>query len=156
MLLSAKPAVLQNKCDCECGKGHCNHVVGLLYLLCHYQSLGLQTVPPAVSKTSLPQTWNVHQRSQGLQPRAIEDVYIQQVQTSHCSGTDTSRKHQRIGGVKSSLYCPIPEAVGDISIVDSLRAKREEFSEAQLWTVLPPVTDVRMIPSKFGQKHALT
>ena len=68
--LAVVPAtkVLSTQCECEAGMGKCNPVIGLLYLLAHCQALGLQTVPPAISKTSLPQTWNVPNRFQGISP----------------------------------------------------------------------------------------
>ena len=40
-----------------CCKGLCQHTVGLLYLLSHYQLLGLKSIPPIISKTSLPQVF---------------------------------------------------------------------------------------------------
>ena len=42
-------------CSCAAGKGLCQHTIGLLYALNHYQLLGLKSVPPIISKTSLPQ-----------------------------------------------------------------------------------------------------
>ena len=47
--------VLLAQCECQAGIGKCNHAIGLLYLLAHYQALGLKrTVPPAFSKRPYP------------------------------------------------------------------------------------------------------
>jgi len=42
-------------CSCADGQGLCHHVIGLMYILAHYQLLGLKSVPPVVCKTSEPQ-----------------------------------------------------------------------------------------------------
>ena len=43
------------RCSCAAGQGLCQHVIVLLYLISHYQLLGLKSVPPIISKTSKPQ-----------------------------------------------------------------------------------------------------
>ena len=35
-------------CSCAAGKGLCQHTIGLLYALNHYQLLGLKSVPPII------------------------------------------------------------------------------------------------------------
>ena len=40
---------------CTAGQGLCQHVIGLLYIISHYQLLGLKSVLPIISKTSKPQ-----------------------------------------------------------------------------------------------------
>ena len=42
-------------CSCAAGKDLCHHVVALLQTACHYQQLRLNSMPPDVSKTSMPQ-----------------------------------------------------------------------------------------------------
>jgi len=96
--------------------GKFNHGIGLLYLLAHYQALGHKTVSPAISKTSLPQMWNVPNRSQGINPGEVQDITIQRVKMP-----TTSTK--RSDGIRSNLYNPIPNVIGDLAM-DS----NQEFS----------------------------
>jgi hypothetical protein len=42
-------------CSCAVGQDLCHHIVALLYTVSHYQKLNIVSVPPDVSKTSLPQ-----------------------------------------------------------------------------------------------------
>lgn len=51
----APPSVSSFECSCAAGQGLCQHVIGLMYTLAHYQMLGLKNVPPVISKTSKPQ-----------------------------------------------------------------------------------------------------
>ena len=123
--------------------GKCNHVIGLLYLLAHYQALGLKTVPPAISKTSLPQTWNVPNRSQGINPGEVQDITIQRVKMP-----TTSTK--RSDGIRSNLYNPIPNVIGDLAVVEKLRTAIKNFPSVQLHSALPASNDVCKVSCRFG------
>ena len=123
--------------------GKCNHVIGLLYLLAHCQALGLKTVPPAISKTSLPQTWNVPNRSQGINPGEVQDITIQRVKMP-----TTSTK--RSDGIRSNLYNPIPNVIGDLAVVEKLRTAIKNFPSVQLHSALPASNDVCKVSCKFG------
>lgn len=130
-----------SECGCEAGKGKRNHVIGLLHLLAHYQALGLKTVPTAISKTSLPQTWNIPSWSQGVNP---VEVTIQKVKIP-------AGPTKRTDGLRSTLYNPIAEAVGDLSIVKNLRKGIKKFPLVQLHTVLPSSADITKVSCKFGE-----
>ena len=49
------PKIESFTCTCAVGKGLCQHTTGLLYSMSHFQLLGLKSIPPIISKTSLPQ-----------------------------------------------------------------------------------------------------
>lgn len=34
--------IVGSECECKAGSGHCSHSIGLLYLISHYQKLGLK------------------------------------------------------------------------------------------------------------------
>jgi len=55
------PIISAFQCSCAAGQGLCQHLVGLLYTLSHYQMIGMKSVPPIISKTSKPQVRNVQQ-----------------------------------------------------------------------------------------------
>ena len=143
--LAAAPAtnLLSAQCECEADMGKCNHVIGLLHLLAHYQALGLKTVPPAISKTSLPQTWNVPNRSEGINPGEVQEVTIQRVKMPTTSS-------KRSDGIRSNLYNPIPNVVGDLSVVEKLRTAIKNFPSVQLHSALPASEDVCKVSCKFG------
>ena len=135
---------VQCGCGCEAGMGKCNHFRGSLYLLAHYQALGLQTVPPAISKTSLPQTCNVPNQSQGIRLGEVQDVTIQRVKMP----ATTSAKQS--DGIHSNLYNPVPNVIGDQSVVENLRKTIENFPSIQLHNALPASGDVTRVSCKFG------
>ena len=143
LAVASATKLLSARCECEAGMGKCNHVIGLLYLLAHYQALGLKTVPPAISKTSLPQTWNVPNRSQGINPGEVQDVTIQRVKMP-----TTSTK--RSDGIRSNLYNPIPNVIGDLAVVEKLRTAIKNFPSVQLHSALPASSDVCKVSCKFG------
>ena len=135
--------MLSAQCGCEAGMGKCNHIIGLLHLVAHYQALGLKTVPPAISKTSLPQTWNVPNRSQGINPGEVQELTIQKVKMPTSSS-------KRSDGIRSNLYNPIPNVIGDLSVVENLRTAIENFPSIQLHSALPASKDVSKVSCKFG------
>lgn len=67
-------SVENSNCTCKAGCGNCNHILGLMYLSCHYKKLEWKTVPSIISKTSIPQ------RLHGVNPEAVEDIQVQEFQ----------------------------------------------------------------------------
>lgn len=61
-----EPSISAFQCSCAAGQGLCQHVIGLLYTLSHYQMMGFKSVPPVVSKTSKPQVGNRQIKLLGL------------------------------------------------------------------------------------------
>lgn len=72
---SEGPFIGQLKCNCKAGQGHCNHQVGLLYTLAHFLKVDFKSVPPTVSKTSLPHTL-------GLTPKPINTIKVSKLPCS--------------------------------------------------------------------------
>ena len=73
-----------------------------------------------MSKTSLPQTWHVPQRTAGINPHEIQEVLVQQVKPPS-SDAPSKKKVRRIDGVRSTPYNQIPEQFGEPKIVDSMK-----------------------------------
>ena len=46
-------------CNCKERKGHCCHMLCLLYNACHFIMMEFKSVPLVVSKTSLTQIWHI-------------------------------------------------------------------------------------------------
>ncbi|VDI62741.1 Hypothetical predicted protein [Mytilus galloprovincialis] len=67
------------QCECKAGNGNCSHCIGLLYVLSHFQKLGLKAVPPFQSKTSMPQVWHLPSRTEGLTPKTVDSLEISKV-----------------------------------------------------------------------------
>ncbi|PFX15038.1 hypothetical protein AWC38_SpisGene20760 [Stylophora pistillata] len=61
-----------------------------------------------MSKTSLPQTWHVPQRTAGMNPREVQEVLVQQVKPTAKDRAE-KKKTRRVDGVRSTLYNPITE-----------------------------------------------
>ncbi|CAH3027184.1 unnamed protein product, partial [Porites evermanni] len=97
----AEVKITSTSCNCEAGAGLCNHARGLVYLLEHYRKLGLRSVPPVMSKTSLPQTWHVPQRTAGINPRDVQEVLVQQVKPPS-SDAPSKKKVRRIDGQRQN------------------------------------------------------
>lgn len=93
-------------------------MIGLLHFLAHYQTLGLQTVLPAISKTSLPKTWNEPNRLQGINPGEVQEITIQKVKLKDGSAKRSYR-------IRSTLYNPIPDDTDDLSVVDEFKERRQ-------------------------------
>lgn len=144
-----KQSVLSQKCNCEGGAGLCNHVIGLMYLIAHYQLLDLQSVPPAMSKTSLPQTWHVPQRTVGIKPKEIDEVVLQQVKVP-LSLPQPKKRIRRIDGVRSTLYNPIPDCFGSKDIISTFREHFKEHEDTQVNSILRPMEDLSLTSCKFG------
>lgn len=136
MDLSAGTPVIGNViCNCKAGLGRCAHVIGLLYTLAHYKKLGLQSVPPVQSKTSLPQTWHIPQRSMGLTPKPINLVEINKIKPHQSDLVLAS--NVRSEGVVSNLYCPVPLPLPCKDFADRLQKNLNELgSTCQLATMM--------------------
>ena len=103
----------------------------------------LLRVPPAIYKTSLLQTCNVPNRSQGINPGEVQDVTIQRVKMP-----TTSTK--RSDGIRFNLYNLIPNVIGDLAVVEKLRTAINNFSSIQFHSALPASNDVCKVSCKFG------
>ena len=55
--------------------GTCSHLVALVYVLGHYQQLGLKQVPDEQSATSLPQQWH-KPRGPKIRAQPVSEVVI--------------------------------------------------------------------------------
>ncbi|XP_048738569.2 uncharacterized protein LOC125653246 [Ostrea edulis] len=125
--------ILLSQCKCKAGNGHCSHGVGLLYLLCHYLRLGLKAVPPMQSKTSLPQTWHVPQRIEGLEPKPVHSLEICKVNPKK---QPPKKKRRVTEGVLPNIYCPvktIPCVQFKTTLLEQLTAMK---SDAQILRIL--------------------
>ena len=103
-----------------------------------------------MSKTSLPQTWHVPQRTAGINPRNVEEVLVQQVKPPS-SDTPTKKKVRRIDGVQSTLYNPIPEHFGEPKIIDSLKDIFKEYEDMQINSIIPETSTLDFVDSKLGK-----
>ncbi|XP_022810646.1 uncharacterized protein LOC111347689 [Stylophora pistillata] len=142
--------ITSTSCNCEAGAGLCNHAIGLVYLLEHYRKLGLKSVPPAMSKTSLPQTWHVPQRTAGINPREVQEVLVQQVKPPSNDATQ-KKKIRRLDGVRSTLYNPIPEHFGSPKIIDSMRDIFKQYEDMQVNSIVPETESLDYVNSKLGR-----
>jgi hypothetical protein len=140
---SVPTTILKSDCSCKAGSGQCSHILGLLYTLCHYQKLGLKTVPCVKSKTSMPQTWHIPQRLEGIHPEAVDDIHVQKI---------TTAKRKRTDGVKSKFYCPIQQPIPYQSILHLFHENLNPF-DTQFSTLLPPpskIDSIETVDSKVG------
>ena len=81
--------------NCKERKGHCCHMLCLLYNACNFIKMEFKSVPLVVSKTSLTQLWHIPYWSLGLSPKTIYTVGVSTIKTvKHklFSGTVTSVK----------------------------------------------------------------
>ena len=96
--------IQKTSCACRAGRGHCSHLIGLLYTLAHFQKLGLKTVPKTKSKTALPQTWHIPSRQLGLKPKPSTHLHINKLKP-----IQTDRNTEKSAyGIGPKMYCPIP------------------------------------------------
>jgi len=91
---AAEVKITSTSSSCEAGAGLCNHAIGLVYLIEHYRKLGLKSVPPAMSKISVPQTWHVPQRTAGINPCNEQEVLVQQVKPPSGDAPTTKKIHR--------------------------------------------------------------
>ncbi|CAH3142154.1 unnamed protein product [Pocillopora meandrina] len=142
--------ITSTSCNCEAGAGLCNHAIGLVYLLEHYRKLGLKSVPPAMSRTSLPQTWHVPQRTAGINPREVQEVLVQQVKPPSNDATQ-KKKIRRLDGVLATLHNPIPEHFGLPKIIDSMRDIFKQYEDMQVNSIVPETDSLDYVNSKLGR-----
>ena len=147
---AAEVKITSSTCNCEAGAGLCNHAIWLIYLLEHYRKLGLKSVPPARSKTSLPQTWHVPQRTAGINPREVQEVLVQQVKPPS-SDALARKKVRRIDGVRPTLYIPIPEQFGEPKIIDSMKDIFKVYKDMQINSLVPETNRLDFVDSKMGK-----
>ena len=146
----AEVKITSTSCNCEAGAGLCNHAIGLVYLPEHYRKLGLRSVPPVMSKTSLPQTWHVPQRTAGINPRDVQEVLVQQVKPPS-SDAPSKKKVRRIDGVRSTLYNPIPEQFGEPKIIDSMKDIFKVYKDMQINSIVPETNRYDFVDSNLGK-----
>lgn len=79
-------------------------------MVCHYRKLGIKSVPPVVSKTSMPQTWHIPQWTLGLSSKPVDTVQINKVQ---CSSTkeENPKKRRIVEGLLPTTYCPVMKPI---------------------------------------------
>jgi len=92
-----------------------------------------------MSKTSLPQTWHIPQRTVEINPREVQEVLVQQVKPPS-GDAPAIKKLRRIDGVRSTLYNPIPEQFGKPKIINSVKDMQiniivSETHSLALWIV---------------------
>ncbi|XP_046551332.1 uncharacterized protein LOC124261054 [Haliotis rubra] len=132
-------------CSCKAGAGDCNHILGLLYLLHHYNMCGFKTVPSIISKTSLPQAWHVP-RTKGIMPKKISDIKINKVKFP----TSKPAKVRRIQGVHSTFYNPIMSPLPCQEFTSTLSQNLENVnSSAQIRSCLASA-EIQMVDSELG------
>lgn len=118
-----------------CG-GCCGHIIGLLYQLAEYKTLGLTSVPDPVPCTSVPQQWH-KARGEKIGSVRVEGMLL----SAPTVGVVQSR------AVCSKLYNPIT----DIGCPDfsTLKAALEDVNPACQWMQLDCSLDTLSI-TKFG------
>ena len=57
---------------------------------------------------------------------------------------------KRSDGIRSNLYNPIPNGIGDLVVVEKLRTAIKNFPSVQLHSALPASNDVCKVSCKFG------
>ena len=57
---------------------------------------------------------------------------------------------KRSDGIRSNLYNPIPNVIGDLAVVEKLRMGIKNFPSVQLHSALPASNDVCKVSCKFG------
>ena len=103
-----------------------------------------------MSKTSLPQTWHVPQRTAGINPREVQEVLVQQVKPPSNDATQKKKIH-RLDGVRSTLYNPIPEHFGLPKIIDSMRDIFKQYEDMQVNSIVPETDSLDYVNSKLGR-----
>ncbi|KAL0151644.1 hypothetical protein M9458_053045 [Cirrhinus mrigala] len=126
----------QSKCNCKAGLGHCNHQIGLLYTLAHYIKMEYKSVPPVVSKTSLPQTWHIPSRSMGLAPKPINTVKISKLKPPTTNPPQTIYKRSS-HGIIPNVYCPVPTPLPSDQFANELHENLAKIgSNSQMYRLL--------------------
>ena len=156
ILKTGPPVVITtSNCECKAGSGSCSHLLGLLYTICHFVKLGCKTVPPLISKTSLPQTWHVPQRSEGLSSKSTDLLCISKVKPDHLYSQPSRKRKRVIEGVLPTVYCPVKQPVPVQDFANQLFVNLKCVnSDAQILKLLPDPSKNSVIPttsSKYGE-----
>jgi len=83
------------------------------------------------------------------QSREVQEVLVQQVKTPS-SDAPAKKKLQRIDGVWSTLYNPIPEQFGEPKIIDSVEDIFKEYEDMQINSIVPETNSLAFVDSKLG------
>lgn len=141
--------VKQHHCDCKAGNIYCSHQIGLLYILCLYR----KSVPPVISKTSLPQTWNIPQISLGIMPHQVDKLEVSRIKAPKrhaISSVDKSCKKRIAESVVRNLYCPVQQPIPASDFASQLLSNLQSIeSNAEIIKHLSGTVPVLTI-SKFG------
>ena len=123
--------------------------------------MNLKAVPPIQSKTSLPQTWHIPQRTAGLTPKAVDCITIHKVKPPSRGDKiqppeEPPKKaiKRNVEGIIPSLYCPVQPTIPAINFTNHLIKELKCISsDAQLLQIVPdpldPLTS-RSVETKFG------
>ncbi|CAC5380290.1 unnamed protein product [Mytilus coruscus] len=139
------------QCECKARNGNCSHCIGLLYILSHFQKLGLKAVPPFQSKTlktSMPQAWHLPSRTEGLTPKTVDSLEISKVKAE----AQKPKKRKRVvEGILPNVYCPVKQPIPSVEFTSTLVQHLVSFqSDAQILKSVRNPTDITMIDSSFG------
>jgi hypothetical protein len=131
--------VHHSSCTCAIGSGGCcGHIIGLLYQLAEYKTLGLTSVPDPVPCTSLPQQWH-KPRGKKIGSVRVEDMQL----SAPTVGVVQSR------AVCSNLYNPISD--GNCPEISTLKAALIDVNYACQWMQLDCPQD-KLGMTKFGSR----
>ncbi|XP_062585920.1 uncharacterized protein LOC134247605 [Saccostrea cucullata] len=139
--------IIGSECECKAGNGHCSHSLGLLYLVSHYQKLGLAAVPPVQSRTSLPQTWHIPSRVEGLAPKSVDSLKISKIKPQQ--GTPPKKKKRVTEGILPNIYCPVEKPISSDFSQQLMLNLKSVGSDAQILKILPS-TSTSTVESTFG------
>ena len=64
-----------------------------------------------------------------------------------------NKSAKRSEGIGSNLYNPIPNVIGDLSVVETLRTAIENVPSVQLHSALPAGKDVSKVSCNFGDSQ---
>lgn len=131
-----QPYIRETQCNCKAGLGQCNHLIGLLYTLAHFVKMGYTSVPPATSKTSLPQAWHIPSRALGVSPRTVSSVSVSKLKPLAANAPPPKRQRAS-EGVMSNLYCPVSLPLPSNAFAESLHQNLSAIqSKSQMFKLL--------------------
>lgn len=98
----------------QVSRGFCHHIAGLLFQLSHCKMLGLNAIPPVLSKTSKPQTWHIPRRIDGLALRQADEVVVSKIKAP-VEGEDVAEKKRKTG-VISTVFKPFEALMSSLNL----------------------------------------
>lgn len=110
---------------CKVGFRHCNHILGLLDLLCHYEKKRFKN--SAMCNFQNTNAWHIPQRVYGASPETVEDTEVQKI---------SKTKRKRTDGVEFKMCCMLQQPLPFYSIITNLSTLLR-FSNLQFKTLLP-------------------